>query len=286
MIYNKGITLLAATLISFSSFAQLPEKVGGLLSVDRTAANLSKNESPYTGLKYIIDKETTFLVPSPVNAANYLDNRPNLPDRLSWNPNFVLVSRSLDWGVTSGPMEFQKMGSIKRFGQYLTVWHRDRKGNWRAHLRAEVENYGKKKANPLEYYEPDEKNYLKHRSVKRLEQREEVVMQTDELFSTILKADTKTGYSEFLADDARFYFPWQNEIEGRDNVLAFIKKERLEIDTDPNDVGRAYSGEFAYTSGTATVGLKDKVVKFSYIRIWQLSNDFQWKVILEMMFER
>ncbi|MGJ1205754.1 YybH family protein [Sphingobacterium lactis] len=286
MSYRKGIALIAAVFLTLTSFAQLPEKVGGLLSVDRTAANLSKSESPHAGLKYITDKETVFFVPSPVNAQNYLDNRPNLPDRLSWTPNFALVSRSLDWGVTSGPIEFQKMGATKRYGQYLTVWRRDKKGNWRAHIRAEVENYGKKKAGPLEYFEPDDKNYLKHRSVKRLEQREEVVMQTDELFSTILKADTRTGYKEFLADDARFYFPWQNEIEGRDNVLAFLKKDRIEIDTDPNDVGRAYSGEFAYTSGTATVGMKDKVVKFNYIRIWQLTGEFQWKVILEMMYER
>ncbi|VTP89344.1 Uncharacterised protein [Sphingobacterium daejeonense] len=42
MIYKKGLTLLAATLISLSSFAQLPEKVGGLLSVDRTAETFLK----------------------------------------------------------------------------------------------------------------------------------------------------------------------------------------------------------------------------------------------------
>ena len=286
MINKRGITIFAAALFSLNSFAQLPEKVGGLLNVDKTAANLSKTENPRAGLKYMIDKESVFYVPSPVNAVNYLDNRPNIPDVLLWNPNLVLVSRSLDWGVTSGPIEFQKVGSIKRYGQYLTVWKRDKKGNWKAQLRAEVENYGKKKAGVLEYYEPDNKAYLKHRSVKRLEQREEVVFQTDELFSTILKADTKTGYKEFLASDARFYFPWQNEIEGSENVLNFIKKERLEIDTEPTEVGRAYSGEFAYTMGNATVGTKEKVVKFNYIRIWQLKDDYNWKVILEMMFEK
>lgn len=286
MRYKRGLFLILSVVFSCSALAQLPSKVGGLISVDKTAANLSKSEGPYAGLKYMTDKETTFLVPSPVNASDYLENRPNLPDRLTWNPNFVLVARSLDWGVTSGPIEFQKMGAIKRYGQYLIIWRRDRKGNWKAHLRAEVENYGKTKASPLEYYEPDDKNYLKHRSVKRLEQREEVVLSTDQLFSTILKADTRTGYSEFLAEDARFYFPWQPEMEGRENVLAFLKKERIEIDTKPTGVGRAYSGEFAYTSGEATVGLKDKVVKFSYIRVWQLTDDFQWQVILEMMFER
>ncbi|MVZ61618.1 DUF4440 domain-containing protein [Sphingobacterium humi] len=286
MIYKKAFTVLTTALISLSSFAQLPEKVGGLLSVDKTAANLSRTENPHTGLKYMVDKLSTFFVPSPVNAVNYLDNRPNIPDVLTWNPNFALVSRSLDWGVTSGPLEFQKVGAIKRYGQYVTVWRRDKKGAWKVHVRAEVENFGKGKSSGLEYYEPDEKAYLKHRSDKRLQQREEVVKQTDELFSTILKADTKTGYNEFLADDARFYFPWQPEMEGREKVVAFLKKERIEIDTDPVGVGRAYSGEFAYTNGTATVGMKDKVVKFNYIRIWQLKEDFQWKVILEMMFER
>src|SRR5690606_34050131 len=286
MIKKKAFTVLTTALIALSSYGQLPDKIGGLLTVDRTAANLSKTENPHTGLKHMVDKQSTFFVPSPVNAVNYLDNRPNIPDVLTWNPNFVLVSRSLDWGVTSGPLEFQKVGAIKRYGQYLTVWRRDKKGNWKAHIRAEVENFGKGKASPLEYYEPDDKAYLKHRSDKRLAQREEVVLQTDELFSTILKADTRTGYNEFMADDARFYFPWQSEIEGRDKILAFLKKERIEIDTDPTGVGRAYSGEFAYTNGTATVGMKDKVVKFNYVRIWQLKEDFQWKVILEMMFER
>ncbi|WP_099365500.1 DUF4440 domain-containing protein [Sphingobacterium sp. 1.A.4] len=286
MIYKKGLSILAAALVSVSAFAQMPEKVGGLLNVDKTAANISKSEGPHAGFKYMVDKQSNFYVPSPVNAVNYLDNRPNIPDLLTWEPNLVLVSRSLDWGVTSGPMEFQKVGSPKRFGQYLSVWRRDKKGNWKIHLRTEVDNFGKKKSEGLEYYEPDSKNYLKHRSEKRLQQREEVVFQTDELFSTILKADTRTGYKEFLADDARFYFPWKDEIEGRDKVLDFLKKDRIEIDTEPTEVGRAYSGEFAYTLGTATVGMKDKVVKFSYIRIWQLKDDFNWKVILEMMWER
>lgn len=183
-------------------------------------------------------------------------------------------------------MEFQKVGAIKRYGQYLTVWRRDKKGNWKVHLRAEVENFGKGPKSDLVYYEPDDSWYLKHRSKVRLQQREEVVMQSDELFSTILKANNETAFNEFLADDVRYYYPWEGEIEGKKNVLAFLKKQRIEITTEPSGVGRAYSGEYAYTSGTATVRSKEKVVKFNYVRIWQLKDDYQWRVIIEMMFER
>ncbi|MBD1434073.1 nuclear transport factor 2 family protein [Sphingobacterium sp. DN00404] len=285
----KVYWLLAVVVYSGTSsivHAQLPGKVGSLISADRTAANIAKRENPHKALTSIVDKESTLYVPSPVNAINYLNNRPNIPDVMSWEPNFALVSKSFDWGVTSGPMEFQKVGAIKRYGQYLTVWRRDRKGNWKVHIRAEVENFGKGSKSDLVFYEPDDSWYLKHRSKVRLQQREEVVTQSDELFSTILKANNEAAFNEFLADDVRYYYPWEAEIEGKKNVLAFLKKKRIEITTDPSGVGRAYSGEYAYTSGTATVRSKEKVVNFNYIRIWQLKDDYQWRVIIEMMFER
>ncbi len=270
----------------YPAYAQLPNKVGGLITADRNAAILSKNESPHAAFMSIIDKQTVFYVPSAVNAFNYLNNRPNIPDIISWNPNFALVSKSLDWGVTSGKMEFQKVGAIKRYGQYLTVWKRGKKGDWKVDLRAEVENFGKNKPADLIYFEPDDSWYLKHRSQVRLKQREDVVFSTDELFSTILKADNQAGYREFLTDDSRFYYPWQEEIIGKDNVMAFLKKQRIDIITEPASVGRAYSGEFAYTQGTATIHTKEKAIKFNYIRIWQLTEEYKWKVMLEMLFER
>jgi len=269
-----------------AAFAQLPEKVGGLIVADKNAANIAKAETPHAGLMSIVDKQSVFYVPSAVNAYNYLTNRPNIPDVMLWEPNFALVSKSLDWGVTSGRVEFQKVGAIKRYSQYLTVWKRGKKGDWKVDLRAEVENYGKGKSSDLSYLEPDDSWYLKHRSNVRLQQREDVVMSTDQLFATVLRADNQAAYTEFLADDVRFYYPWQEEITGKNTVLNFLKKQRIDIETEPLSVGRAYSGEYAYSFGDATVHSKDKAVKFNYIRIWQLKDDFQWRVILEMLFEK
>lgn len=283
---NLFKSILFAGLLSANfAFGQLPDKVGGLIAADKAAAYISKTQTPHAGLSSIIDKESVFYVPSSVNAFNYLNNRPNIADVMSWDPNFALVSKSLEWGVTSGKMEFQKVGAVKRHGQYLTIWKRGKKGAWKVDLRAEVENFGKNEAKELTYLEPDNSWYLKHRSQVRLKQREDIVFSTDQLFSTVLKSDNQAGYKEFLAEDARFYYPWQEEIEGKANILSFLKKQRFDIVTEPINVGRAYSGEFAYTQGTATVHSKDKAVKFNYIRIWQLKDDYQWRVILEMLFE-
>lgn len=282
----KTVTLASVLFSAQNLFAQLPEKVGGLITADRNAAIISKTQGPYEAFTSIIDKTSSFYVPSEVNAHNYLNNRPNIPDVLTWNPNFALVSRSLEFGVTSGPLEFQKVGAIKRFGQYLIIWKRDKKGVWKVDLRAEVENYGKGEAKELKYEEPDDSWYLKHRSQVRLKQREDIVMSTDKLFSTISKRDTESAYSEFMDDEVRFYYPWQNEIEGKSNVVNFIKKQRIDIETEPLKVGRAYSGEYAYSMGSATVHSKDKAIKFNYVRIWQLKDDYQWRVIMEMLFEK
>jgi hypothetical protein len=289
MNYNtilKSVSIATAMLSTQVLFAQLPEKVGGLITADRNTAIVSKAEGPHIAFSSIIDKESVFYVPSAVNAFNYLNNRPNIPDVMTWEPNFALVSKSLEFGVTSGNLEFQKVGAIKRYGQYLTIWKRDKKGAWKVDMRAEVENYGKQKAKDLTYQEPDDSWYLKHRSQVRLKQREDIVLSTDQLFSTISKSNTEAAYKEFMADEVRFYYPWQNEIEGKTNVVNFIKKQRIDIVTEPLKVGRAYSGEYAYSQGTATIHSKDKAVKFNYIRVWQLKDDFQWRVILEMLFER
>lgn len=277
---------IAFAFVSSVAKAQLPEKIGGLISVDRNAAALAKQESPHSALSSIIDKESVFYVPSAVNAYNYLNNRPNIADVMSWEPNFALLSKSQDFGITSGKIQFQKVGAVQRNGQYIIIWKRNKKGEWKVDLRAEVENYGKQDAKELIYIEPDDSWYLKHRSKVRLQQREDIIMSNDELFSKVLKADNQAAYKEFLADDVRFYFPWQEEMEGKNNVLNFLKKNRIEIVTEPLKVGRAYSGELAYSLGTATVYDNDKAIKFNYIRVWELKDDFQWRVALEMLFER
>lgn len=280
------VSVVGASLLGQILYAQMPEKVGSLIAADKNAATISKLQSPHAGLSSIIDKESVFYVPSSVNALNYLSNRPNIPDVLNWEPNFAVVSKSLEWGVTSGKTEFQKIGSIKRYGQYLTVWKRGKKGDWKVDLRAEVENFGKNEAKEMLYVEPDNSWYLKHRSKVRLQQREDVVLSTDKLFSSMLKANNQAAYTEFLDENARFYFPWQEEAQGKKNILNVLKKSRVDIMTEPLKVGRAYSGEYAYSSGTATVNTKEKSVKYNYVRIWQLKDDFQWRVILEMLFER
>jgi ketosteroid isomerase-like protein len=278
-----GLTLLFVLLSTVQ--AQLPGKVGSLLSADRSTSRLSEVEGPHAALLSVTDKNSIFFAPRQVSGLQYLKNRPNIPDIMKWEPRFAAVSKSMEWGFTTGTVHFQKIGAVKRQGEYLTVWKRDQKGVWKIKLRGVADHHGYKEAPPLTLMEPDTSKYLRHRSKVRLQQRADIISSNDILFATVLKSDNPTGYKEFLADNARFIFPWHEPILGKKNIQQFLQKEKIEIQTQFVGVDRAYSGEIAYSFGTAVVKKGNSTLNCHYIRIWELQEDFQWKVLIEFFSE-
>lgn len=275
-----------------SALAQLPNKVGSLINADRTLAKLSETETPYRALLSMTNEETVFFSPGPVEGLKFLKNRPNIPDIMRWEPSFSGIAKSMEFGFTTGPLIFQRVGAPRRHGQYLTVWKRDRKGLWKISAHAISENYGQPTAAEEDYLpnaifiEPDSSGYLKHRSQVRLNQRKDVVESNDRLFATVLKTDNPLAFLEFLAEDVRFYFPWTNPIKGKVDVLDYLESQNLNIETEVEYVDRAYSGELAYSHGTAFIRQNGPAKKYNYIRIWQRQNDHQWRVIVEFYSER
>lgn len=279
-----------------SAYAQLPNKVGSLLTADRSLARFAADETPYEALLGVTDKETVFFAPGPVEGLKYMKNRPNIPDLMYWEPTFAGIAKSMELGFTTGPVAFQRIGVPQRHGEYLTIWKRDRKGEWKISVHATVEHYGNERHQALlsdaihgsKFIEPDSSGYLKHRSQVRLNQRKDVVSSNDRLFSTVLKSDNQYAFQEFLADDVRFFFPWTNPIQGKQHVLDFLKTRKIDIATEFRRVDRAYSGELAYTYGDAQVRLSPEQAaqNYNYIRIWQRQPDHQWRVIIEFYSER
>ena len=266
--------------------AQMLGKVGSLLLADRTAARLSATSGPYAALSSVVDRNSTFFTPAPVDALAYLNNRPNIPDVMTWRPTYAAIAKSMEWGVTAGTLSFQRIGAIKRYGEYVTVWRRDRKGNWKIDLRAQIEHHGGNEEPDLQYIEPDDKDYTRFKTKERIQQRKEIVISNDQLLSTVLKTDAAIAYGEFLADDARLYFPWKTPIIGKTAILDFVKEQDLAVQAKSLVASRSYSGELAYSYGEAAVATATETLQCNYVRIWQLQPDFQWRVVIEMLFER
>lgn len=276
------------SLFSIGVFAQQDpsEQINQLISAEYNLSVLAANRGLLAGYKAFSDENTIIYTPAPTNAKVYLKNKPNLPDVMQWKPAYAKVAKSDEWGFTTGSVTWQKVGFQKKYGEYFCLWKRDRKGDWKIAYRA-ISEHGKPKKTPnINFESPANNKYRKSRSKARLKQREDIILSTDQLFSTILKADNQTAFKEFLTADARIYLPGFDPVIGLTNIQSSLKKQDINIESTEGSVDRAYSGELAFSQGDAIIRQDGKLTKCYYIRIWELQEDAMWKVSVDMYFTK
>lgn len=88
------------------------------------------------GFLQYLDHQAIGFSPRPSNAyEGYSKRKPGGAGKLSWYPAYALLASSGDFGVDTGPWiyEASKDGkTVKAYGEWLTVWHRDTDGRWKA----------------------------------------------------------------------------------------------------------------------------------------------------------
>ena len=281
---NQFIALLFF-LLPYTATAQL-NMVQEIVAADYYASELAANKGVLAGLKRDVDRNSVFFQPAPQPALDYLNNRPNIPDVINWKPVIAKIAKSNEWGFTTGPITYSVVGMKKSYGSYLKVWKRNHKGKWKVAYRAQIEHPRGVNEQGIKFVNPENQKFIVQRSEKRLEQRKDIVSSTDQLMGTVLRADNRAGYREFLSDDARMLFSGFTPVSGKENIQKFLIQNKIDIKTTVIDVDRSLSGELAFSYGDAKV-LKDNVVQnFYYLRIWELNDEYKWNVLIEMLFEK
>ena len=281
----KSIFLSAFLLFSFAVKAQV-NMVGEVVAADYFSSELATNKGVLEGLSYAVDKNTIFFQPAPEKALVYLNNRPNIPDVIGWKPVMAKVAKSNEWGFTTGPIVSSVVGMQKNYGEYLTIWKRDRKTKWKIAYRAEIKHPRMSSEEGIQFVNPPNQKFILQRSKQRLKQREEIITSTDQLLGTVLRADNRAAYKEFLAEDARLLFSGFTPVLGKENIQTFLSKNKIDIKTSPIGVDRSLSGELAFSYGDAKVIKDNRVHNYYYLRIWELNDEFKWNVLVEMLFEK
>ncbi|MCU7495624.1 MAG: hypothetical protein HF314_02330 [Ignavibacteria bacterium] len=117
-------------------FSRLSEEKGSneafLTFASDSAVLLRKNSSPVEGR---------------IAISQMLREHPDTSFTLSWKPMFSEVALSGELGYTYGIYEVRSRGGIKTIGEgtYVTIWKKDRQGNWKFVLDAGNEGLGPKK---------------------------------------------------------------------------------------------------------------------------------------------
>ncbi|MBC8054740.1 MAG: DUF4440 domain-containing protein [Sphingobacteriaceae bacterium] len=265
------------------AIAQPTDKVGQLVSAENYFAALTQEKGIRKAFLEVSDNNTVVFRPGPVSAAKYFKNKSDSLGLLSWEPVFARISKSGDWGVTSGPSTYRQSDTSSiHYGDYLSVWKKNPKGVWKLALDLGIDHPKPKAKQSLLFQNPKNEIYQKQRSDERLQQREDVVISSDRLMATILKADDQIAFKDFISDECRLLFPGQEPIIGKKAIMSFWQKQGANLSSEPLKADRSYSGELAYTHGNANIIRKGIKKEYHYVRIWELQPGYLWNVIFEI----
>ncbi len=267
-------------------WAQQDKLVNQLLSAEYNLSTQAAGRGVFNAYQSYCDEHSLIFSPAPQAVQQYLKNRPNLPDVLEWKPSYAKIAKSGEWGFTTGPVSWQFVGNTRRYGQYVHVWKKDQKGEWKLAYQARMEHPKPGKKLTQRFDNPTDRNFTKLRSQARIKQREDIIFSTDQLFATVLKADNPTAFKEFFLPYSRFYFPRTEPLIGAQEAIDFVRKNDINILSSVDKVDRSYSGELALSYGDASIYYGKDPDKHGYLRIWELQEDKLWKVVVDLYVER
>lgn len=281
----KRLLLLIIFTNTCFSYAQVAENnVQSLLAAENYFSGLSMEKGARKAFLTVSNNETMVFRPSAVPARKFYKKLRNDSTYLSWSPGFARISRGGDWGFTSGPniARSSKESFQTRYGQYLSVWKKNKKGVWKLAINAGISHSAPQTEPKLDFFTNDGK-FFRQRSTVRQQQRADIVVSTDKLFNLSLKALSIEAYHEFANNDIHILFPGMQPVTGKKNAIAFFKAHKIKIIPENTAAAdRAFGGDYAYTYGKATLVIKGTGEEFNYIRIWQLSEEHTWNILFEL----
>lgn len=269
---------------SISVYAQKSDgSTKSLVKAEKEFATDAKKGANQAFLTYAGDNAIVFR-PNPVAAKTFYATAADTK-ALSWTPTFAKVSKSGDWGFTSGSYTLAE--DKKSYGHYLSVW-KAKDGKWQYILDIGAETNKPLNSDKVEIIEPkgDYKPRLRI-DEKELKARKDVILTNEKTLNTLFKTYGGTAFSGFLSADSRLMFPGTETIVGKNNIQAFNNRMIDKISLKTVDADRALGDDLAYTYGVATIDYKGMELResFNYVYIWERQADGGWNLLTQIYTE-
>lgn len=282
----KSCTIIILLLVSIilNSFGQSSNgRVSSLVAAENYFAAKVKENGLRDGFLKISDSETVVFRPNAVKAEVFYDKKQIDPGELIWEPSYARISRSGDWGFTTGPYIYTTFSdSSKSYGQYLSIWRANRKGIWKLALDIGTPHPKPVNETRMDFTDPKDSRFFRQISPVRLLQREEMILASDRLLANALTKSTALGYNTFLGEDARLIFPGVEPILGKENINKFVYEQGINIFSEPVLANRSIGSDLAFSYGSAQITTNNTTGKYNYVRIWESQEGFKWNVIVEL----
>jgi ketosteroid isomerase-like protein len=276
---NKLIYTFIMASLTLGAYAQKSDgTTKSLVAAEKAfAESAAKNGEKSAFLSFAAPDAVVFR-PNPVNVKSFYANKENNTN-LSWTPAYARVSKSGDWGFTSGPYVFD--AAEKNYGQYLSIW-KTVNGKWVLVLDIGAEHNKPLNAVKTLIVEPD--GFHKPKTNKeQTAAGNEIIMTTEKTLNATIKSYGAAAFAGFVNKDARLLFPGREPIIGKENIIAFHNSMVSKMNLKTTKAEKAAGGDLAYTYGVATIDYKaDLRESFNYVFIYERQADHTWNLAFQV----
>lgn len=283
-VFQLNFFILLFCLLSFCSINSFAQKTNGtvnsLIETEAYFNDLVAKKGLNQAFIKMAAKDGVVFRPNPVNIIDYYNKQEPTDYELGWKPDFAMIAKSGYFGFTTGLYTLIK-GNKSTYGHYLSVWKAGTNKKWELVLNAGISHKKPLKEAEPQFVDPKDYKYPKYIGPKKIQMREDIVFSTDLLFGKALVNTGNKNFTEYYADDVRFYFPGQLPIIGKAQAINFIDERNQHITSYPTFGERAISGDLAYTNGKANIAIN----KYNYVRIWQKDAAGKWDILVDMYLE-
>jgi ketosteroid isomerase-like protein len=271
---KKVITTVLVLIIVQTIYAQ--RTIDGLIKAEKDFAAYSvANSTKEAFLKFLDSAGFVFDNGKAVNGIETWNKREKRPGVLNWWPVFAEISASNDFGYTTGPWTFQASANdtIVARGQYTTVWHIDKNGEWKFLIDLGVNNTP---ASPFE----EVKKITAYKSGANTAVIPHInpMVAEESRFIKLFTRNTSAAYKKYLSKDGilshnRFVFAVTPSTQ---QIIIDSTSSSIQYTMDGWNVSS--SGDLGFVYGRAVLNGKTE----NYQRIWRHEKN-GWKIALEVL---
>jgi ketosteroid isomerase-like protein len=221
------------------------------------------------------------------NGRQFWKNKKQNAVVLKWEPEFMDISASGDFGISTGPWEAQEYRPYTdriATGYFLSVWKKRADGVWKVILDA-----GSSAPAMMSYQHgfsfPDnaDKPAPHGKRVNADAVRKELTGRETRFSREWEKDPSPAIYASYLAPRVRLQREGHAPSSDADSVRAWIAQLPKSLAWTCKGAGAASSGDIGFTYGVLELRDAKKHPLGHYVRIWKKSPGREWSIVLDML---
>jgi len=283
--------LLFTLLLPLLVMAQEPDSSSALFNMREAERDFARASVMYgrnaAFVDNFADESVIFTDKWITNGKQFSKERKSTPVVLKWEPEFMDISDSRNFGISTGPWEVQEYRpntAPLSTGYFLTVWKKQSNGVWKVILDAgSTTPVPGGKEHTFTFPAGADKAIANQRMMSIESLCKELSDREKQILIAWKNSPLPSTYTSFLDPNVRMQRNGHLPTTNVDTINVWIAQSDKTMTWKSVGAGAASSGDLGFTYGLLEFSGDPKRTKGHYVRIWRKRPGSDWHIVLEMM---